>query len=286
MKIFTVDLYKEFGVERKENERKGFLKCCLLEQTGEICAERRHPAMLVIPGGGYVHTSAREAEPVALKYTAENYNAFILDYSCNEAKYPSAFREAAMAMCYIRKNADALFVNPDCVAAVGFSAGGHLLGCISILHKSEELNFLGECKSFVRPDASLFIYPVVTSGKSAHRGSFDSLCGNNEELKKFLSLENRVDKDSAPAFIVSTFNDGCVPVKNSLLLADAYENSGVPFTVHIFEKGQHGLSVADETAYGKKAYQGVMESTSSDFHKWVKLSVRWLKDRGFEIIDR
>ena len=285
MIVKEVDLYSYFKVERPSGAM-GYLKVFLLNQKSSTAESRKHPAMLVIPGGGYYAVSEREAEPIALNYLANDYNAFILNYSVAPVKFPAQLIEGAMAMAYIRENAEELNVNAKCVGAVGFSAGGHLLGMISTMFDRCELDFLKDKKSYVKPDASLFIYPVVSGVEKPHLGSFENLIGENYEsrLEEF-SIDKNVSEKCSPAFIVSTFKDGGVPCKNSLLLASAYENYGVPFALHVFTNGGHGLSTAKQNVFKKEVYEEVKETTSKDFYKWIKLSINWLEEIGFESID-
>lgn len=283
MKVFTVDLYKEFNIDRPEGA-KGYLTCYLKETCDSIGNSRLFPSILVIAGGAYTNVSKRETEPVALKFIAENYNAFVLEYSCAPFKFPTAFIEASMATCYIRKNALSLSVNENCLATIGFSAGGHLNGCLSNLFDSPILDFLGQDKVLVKPNASLYLYPVVTAyeEKGSHVSSFEMLCGDNEELKEQLSIENCVTKNSPPAFIAGTCEDSCVPVSNALLLASAYQKNGVPFALHIFEKGPHGGSVGTKAVYSEQDYPVMQKRFSTDFKLWPSLALNWLKDLGFE----
>ena len=132
MQTKKIDLYEYFGVKRPENG-SGYLTTYIHDVSREVNIDRKSPAMLVIPGGGYAMVSFREDEPVALKYLSYGYNSFVLNYSVAPVKYPYAILEAVMAMEYVRKNADELKTDRNMVAAVGFSAGGHLCGCLGIL---------------------------------------------------------------------------------------------------------------------------------------------------------
>lgn len=285
MEITKVDLYDYFKVERSENS-KGYLTVYSLALSERVNLNRKFPAILIIPGGGYSGVSFRESEGVALKYLQKGYNAFVLNYAVSPAKFPTAFQEASMAMAYIRENAEELHVNKENVCAIGFSAGGHLLGCISTMYNRSEIDFLGDKKAFVKPDASLFIYPVISGTYKAHSGSFTRLLGDNVSIEKLeeFSIDKNVDENSPPAFIVSTFGDKSVACTHSLLLASAYEKHGVPFSLHIFEKGVHGLSICEKTVYEDKLFEEIIATTSTDFPKWVDLSLNWLSDRGFKII--
>ena len=96
------------------------------------------PAMLVIPGGGYVAVcTEREGEPIALDFVAKGYNAFVLNYRVGKPGdvFPKQLLDAGAAMIYIREHADEFGIDPERVFSLGFSAGGHLVGCLANLHK-------------------------------------------------------------------------------------------------------------------------------------------------------
>lgn len=268
----TVDLYKYFGVEREEGAQ-GYLDCYVPEISKEV-APRLRPAMLVVAGGGYSLVSDRERECIVFSYLAQSFVAFALRYSVAPIRFPAQLIEADMAMIYIRENAEKFAVNKERVAAIGFSAGGHLAGMLGIIPEEKEAkDVLGEKVKLARPDAVVLSYPVVTGGEKAHFGSFKNLCADDGKLIERLSLETRVNGSSAPAFIWATANDNCVPSENSLLLAAAYKRAGVPFELHIFEDGQHGLSLStEETQYPNEAVAA-----------WVKLCNKWLTSHGFTI---
>jgi len=269
-----VDLYEYFGLKRPQNGC-GYL-VTYVHDPMEHRPNRLRPAMLVIGGGGYSYVSQREKEPIAFKFLAESYNAFVLEYSCAPVAYPAQLNEGLMAMVYIRENAAKLGVIADRVAAIGFSAGGHLCAMLANLFDSEDAKkLLGDKASLARPDAVILSYPVISSGEKAHRGSFDNICAGNAELEKSLSLENRVKESSSPAFIWATANDGCVPSENSLYYALACKKHDVPFELHVFADGQHGLSLANEEVF----------TVNEPVQIWVKLALVWLKNRGFCIED-
>ncbi len=274
MKVEKIDLYAFFKLERPENAR-GYLTTYVLDN----CVENRlRPAMLVLGGGGYAFVSPREQEPVALKYMEKGFNAFVLDYTTAESSkacFPTQLIEGAMAIAYIRLNATELGVDENHVATIGFSAGGHLCGMLATMFDAPEvIDALGDNAKYTRPDAVVLSYAVITSGDMAHKGSFNNLSGNNQSLFERLSLENNVTENSSPAFIWTTGTDGAVPTENSLYMAMSYRAKGVPFELHVFEKGAcHGLSTAEEET-------GIVDVP---IQQWVPLSVTWLKNRGFKI---
>ena len=156
MTVDRINLYNYFGIE-KPLTAAGDLEIYIPTRNDRIGINRKRPAALVLPGGGYANTSEREAESVALKYVAEGYCAFVLRYSCKPNKYPLALQEAGMAMVYIRENYEKYGVKADSVFSIGFSAGGHLCGCLATLYDSEVLDFLGEKKVLVKPNACVLM---------------------------------------------------------------------------------------------------------------------------------
>jgi acetyl esterase/lipase len=115
----------------------------------------------------------------------------------------------------------------------------------------------------------ILAYPVITSGEFAHRDSFINLLKDRyEQDLALVSLENQVSPDTPPAFIWHTFDDGCVPVENSLLLANALRKQGISFEMHIFPSGPHGLSLAtDET--------GIL---NEGCRAWTEMAGRWIHE--------
>ena len=273
-----VDLYRYFGIERGE-QAEGYLTAYVPDPLVPEIKAKLRPGMLVIPGGGYWFRSGREKEPVALAYLREGYCAFTLDYSV-QALFPVPLLEAAMAMIYLRENAAKYGLDPAHLAAIGFSAGGHLAGMLSMLYEEPEIvSVLGERAMNARPDAVVLSYPVITMGELTHGGTRDVITGGREELLQRLSLEKRVSKKAAPAFLWHTQEDDCVPVENSLLLAAAYRKAGVPFAMHIFEHGPHGLSLISPETSDQTEY----DTRLAPVGKWFSLSVDWLKSRGFAV---
>lgn len=238
--------------------------------------DHRHPAVLVLPGGGYHFTSDREADPVALKFMAEGFTTFILRYSCQPDRYPTQLLQAAATIAFMRINAAEYHIDPDRIFVLGFSAGGHLTASAGILWKEPVIKeVLGIDNELCRPTGMVPCYPVITSGEFAHRGSFNNLLGPDatQEMLDFVSLEKRVDADTVPAFIWHTFADSGVPVENSLFLANALRKHNVPFELHIYPEGVHGLSVCSELS--SMPDQPHLRNTHNA--TWVPLCIEWMK---------
>ena len=239
-------------------------------------------AMLVIPGGGYgAVCSDREGEPIALSYLTKGINAFVLHYSVgSEIKDPlDPLAEASLAILHIRANAQKYNIDPARVFAVGFSAGGHLAGSLGTLWNDAELQArLPEAGDGNRPTGVVLCYPVISASNIGHMGSFSNLLHSQTPdaaaLERF-SLEKHVGAHTSPAFIMHTYDDGLVPVENSLLMAQAYAQAHRPFEMHIYPHGPHGIALAN-----KVTWCGAHDMVSPAAARWVSDSVEWMKTVG------
>lgn len=239
------------------------------------------PAVIVFPGGGYEFLSDREAYPVADLFSSHGCVSFILRYAikpyCGEI---NPLLDAARAIIYLREHAEEYRIDPHKIAVCGFSAGGHLAGYISTRYDDERvLEKLGAKKGDARPDASILCYPVVTSVKATHRHSFINLYGKDadefteDELRR-VSLELNVTESTPPAFIWTTADDALVPSSNSLLYASALYEHGVPYELHVFPSGAHGLAMADRGTRPALDHDGVY--VSPYVARWTEWAASWL----------
>lgn len=247
----------------------------LLDNSPDIDPERVRPAVLICPGGGYAFTSDREAEAVAIRFNSYGYHALVLRYSVAPAEFPASLVELAAAVRLVRERAEVWHVDRKRVLVAGFSAGAHLACSLGVFWNQPFLQkLLGTEPESYRPDGMILSYPVITSGEFAHRGSFVNLLGGQDDAKRALvSLEHQVSKETPPAFIWHTFADNSVPLENSLLLADALRKAGVPFELHIYPHGGHGLGLANEETMCKRTGFGVQPECQS----WTELAHTWVQ---------
>lgn len=279
MEVRVIDLYQNYGVVPPPGAAAK-LTVWHYKTPMRIGEGRKRPGVLILPGGAYRHTSEREAEPVALRFAALGYIPFVLQYSCAPYLFPTALREAALGMRYIRENAAEFDVSPNMVAAIGFSAGGHLCGTLGTMYDGKEVADLAPA-ALIRPDALGLCYPVAVSWGRTHEESFENISGGNSALRERLSLDKLVRRDMPPVFLWHTRQDASVPCRNSLLLACALEEAGVDFTFHLYHWGKHGLSNADETVYPADGVPQV----SWDVPGWLNAMVRFFEEQGLKIRD-
>ncbi len=242
---------KRFTLSSGENVT---LTAYLLDSSRELSNMDMRPAMLVLPGGGYHMCSDREAEPVAMAFAAHGYNTFVLRYSVGKgiSIFPRPLLDAEEALQMIYDNSVEWHTDKSKVAVIGFSAGGHLAAALATMGR-------------VRPAACVLGYPCILESIG------DVLA------EKVPSLEKQVDDKTPPTFIISSSEDTCVPIANSLEFAAALDKAGVPFEMHIFEKGHHGFSLAIPAVYSNP------EAREYNAHLavWIDLCVKWLATRFF-----
>ena len=204
-------------------------------------------AVLICPGGGYRHLSeTKEGSQIAQWFNTLGVTAFVLHYRINPYLYPHAFEDAVRAMQIIRSQSKMRGTDPDKTGVIGFSAGGHLASMLGTLNVNPLSLIKDTLNGFsTRPDFMALIYPLITlSDEYTDTASRTKLLGPhpNPRLIAQLSTENRVNPNTPPTFLVSTYDDR-LAAENSLLFYIALRKAKVPAELHIFSKGGHGYGL-------------------------------------------
>ena len=228
-------------------------------------------SILVLPGGGYARLAPHEGENYARWLADHGVTAAVLQYRLGSAGYrhPAMLNDAARGLRSLRWMARRDGLNPAHVGIIGSSAGGHLASTLLTHFDSGNPAAPDPIeRESSRPDFGILCYPVITLGEFTHQGSLQNLLGPEPDpaLVAALSNETQVSAQTPPCFIWHTAQDAGVPVENSLHFAAALRRAGVPFELHVFEHGGHGLGLP---AAGKKA------------PPWDEPCLRWLRLHGF-----
>ena len=249
------------------------LDCYLYEIYEAMPYRATRPAVVVCPGGGYTNCSCREADPIALGYFAAGFNSFVLYYSLKEkADYPRPLTDLSAAMKLIRENAEKWGIIKDQIAVCGFSAGGHLAASLGVHWNDDYIKDKTNCMGGEnKPDALILGYPVISTSYMENVGALERIVGNNDKewAYKQLNLHTCVSSDTPPTFLFHTFRDKAVPVGDSLQFALALEKNNIPFEMHIYPNGPHGLSLSTPDV--------CENGGDKDVAGWFQLSINWLR---------
>ncbi len=270
-------IMKYFSIHLDAEPSRGdpVLDCYLLERMpGE--APGHFTSVVVCPGGGYTHLSPREGEPVAMAFAAKGMQTFVLRYSLKPFMFPKPLLDAAKAISMIREHAEEWDLDPDKIVIGGFSAGGNLSAAIATFWNDKRIEEAGiDCRK-ARPDAVFLGYAVVTDeGDPEHPGALAKRLYEDKiedpEILKFAYIPDHVTGENPPTFIWHTAEDPVVPVRNALAMANSLSVHKVPFELHVYPKGPHGLALANEhTCNGNPAM------IVPEVQGWTDLCCDWI----------
>jgi acetyl esterase/lipase len=213
-----------------------------------------HPAVIVLPGGGYRTLSTeKEGGDEARWLNAHGVTAFVLEYRLGPRYgFPVPMLDGARALRYIRSHAAELDVTGNKIGLWGFSAGGHLAAYLATTHDAGNVTAVDPIDRVSdRPDFVILSYARLTLDPSIPRKtSLEGLIGTHPTaaLEDAVSLERHVTKDTSPCFLFATTEDQTVNAMNSTTFYDALKRAGVSAELHVFERGRHGLGMAQDVA--------------------------------------
>ncbi|MFM5929693.1 MAG: alpha/beta hydrolase, partial [Novosphingobium sp.] len=209
-------------------------------------------AVLITPGGGYrLVVVDKEGYEMARWLAARGFTAFVLFYRLPGDGWKSGpdtpLIDAQRAMRLIRHRASDYGIDPERVAAMGFSAGGHV--CASLSTRFAVPAYLpvdAADKLSARPACAAPIYPVISMDPAiAHAGSRALLLGPKPSPGQEMawSPDQTVPADAPPHFLLHAEDDATVPVENTLRLRAALKARNIPVQTHLFAQGGHGFGL-------------------------------------------
>lgn len=228
------------------NEARNVTLTAYIQEAGGEFQFPKRPAILVMPGGGYAMCSDREADPVAMAYLKAGFQAFVLRYSTGAYRpWPNPLNDYEQAMELIKGKADEWNLDIGRIAAVGFSAGGHLCACAATIAKN-------------KPAAAILVYPAILK----------DICDMCQPGMPY--PYEHVTTQTSPCFLVAARDDRTVDIKNTLMMELALADKGIPFESHIYSYGGHGFSTGEDWI--------INNSLSPRVPNWVNDSIGWLKE--------
>ena len=205
--------------------------------------------LMYVHGGGWIEGDKAEGE--GWKYLNDSgflvvsVNYRLGDY---QTKFPAMIEDVKCAVRFLRANSNEYNINPDRVAALGVSAGGHLVALLGTADESAGWD-VGEY-----PDQPSEVQAVIVmSGISDFTGNipsglnssiyyaFGKLAGKDTPENIAASPVSYITSDDPPFLIIHGDRDGVVPVEQARILHIKLSEIGVPSTLVIVEGGDHGL---------------------------------------------
>ena len=227
-------------------------------------------AFIVCPGGGYAGLAKHEGKPVAEWLNTLGITSFVLRYRhAPKYEHPIPLGDAQRAIRTLRAQAKKWNIDPNRIGIMGFSAGGHLTASAGTHYDKGNPDSDDPIERVsCRPDIIAPIYAVITMGKYTHEGSRKNLLGDHPspDLIELMSNEKQVTPDTPPTFLMHTVEDPVVHSNNSLLLALALREAGVEHELHLYQKGRHGVGLAQDDPILKS---------------WPERCADWLRLHGF-----
>lgn len=199
-----------------------------------------------------------------MEFLSLGFQVFVIEYTCFPGDMSNfrPLRELADCVCTLRKNRESWHIDPDRIAVLGFSAGGHLAASLGAFWNDRSVGLPEGC----RPDALVLCYPVISTREFAHEGSAENVSAGDGAYRDKLNLFRQVTADFPPVFLWHGGEDDTVPPENSLWLAVELKKHGVPFEYHLFGSGAHGISVCTRE----------VETPDAVCRPWVPLCKSWL----------
>ena len=231
-------------------------------------------SFIICPGGGYAALAPHEGFQYAIWLNEQGITGFVLKYrlGSNGYRHPAMMQDVQRAIRYVRANAEKWNLDPNKIGVMGSSAGGHLAST-ALTHFDAGNPAAADPidRASSRPSLGILCYAVITMGPDTHSGSKRYLLGDNPDssLVELLSNEKQVTANTPPVFIFHTFEDSTVKVENALEFASALRRNKVPFALHIYPKGSHGMGL------------GSAQWDPGNRHPWTNDCALWLKEQGY-----
>lgn len=279
-------IYKTINLDLQVSEVT--LTTYIPEATSEYQKEKKIPAVIICPGGAYQFLSDREGEPIALRYNSRGYAAFVLRYRVGmegQAIQPEPILDLGRAMVYVKKHAEEWRIDKNCISICGFSAGGHLCASYATMwHNVWITEKLKVSKEMLKPCAAVLGYPVTDMVlmenirrknptelmNGVNIAMFGKIAPEQDELYKYSPVYH-VDGLTIPCFIWHTFEDELVDVRNSLHFAEELYIHNIPYQLHIYPWGKHGLALSDVTT---DCGEGSIEA---DVEAWYEAMITFME---------
>jgi acetyl esterase/lipase len=225
------------------------------------------PGILLIHGGAWAMGSRKKMRPYGEAFAEAGYVAVSVDYrKLPKYAFPHCLHDVKAAVRWMRLNAEDLGLDPNRIAVMGQSAGGHLAALLATT--AQEENFKGDANS---GPSSAVQSAIVMYGPTDLRPLGAYIKKNEGRLvgrrfrrffSDFFTREQQgvvdpygaaspvlyVDEQTSPIFLIHGADDKLVTTAHSRAMLQAMAQAGVPGKLielegekHAFDHGQPDL---------------------------------------------
>ncbi|MCD8356427.1 MAG: alpha/beta hydrolase [Clostridia bacterium] len=267
---------------------------------------QKRPGIILAPGGAYLIHATREKEGIALEFLAKGYNVFILEYSLGfssrevkdsgaedldtNARYPVPVLEMMEAIHYVKMHRDELNLDISRLFLMGFSAGGHVCASCGVFWNSprltKHLSFEPQ-QDELKVSGMILGYPLINpcpekklslndpknpETKLVYEFLFETQTPSQEQMDA-VNLTKHVSPMTIPTFIWHSIDDPVVCTADTTRFVLALQENDVNCTYHLFDKGGHGLGLAN------KIYAHNPDEVQPDISIWTTLAQNWMESK-------
>ena len=269
MEIRTINLSPEGRVN---------MKTYILDSIMNGNKQPNRAAIIILPGGAFTHLSETEAEPVAFTFAKEGFHTFVLNYSIGDySEFPNPLDDVSRAIWEVRQNAGQWGIEANQIVLMGFSAGACVAAMSATQWNTPGLaERINAPKDSIKPNAA-----VISYGCSRLSTIFDNKDDENliipppgkitRDRTPEADVVNYIGPHTPPIFFWHNRYDQYVPVINPILMGEAMSKHKLPFEMHIFQNGLHGMSVSNTLS---DPSGGRIDPAVA---MWVPLCTLWIK---------
>lgn len=256
-------------------DTKFTLDTYFLDPIADFETQVERPLAIICPGGAFRFQSDREAQPIAMQFNAAGMHALVLHYQLVDGDtpvYPLALQEMATTLNWLKSQKENHHIDLNKVVLIGFSAGSQIVANFnSIMLDPEQREKIFTDELTVEPAANILSYPVIDMTLGWPKDE-DWAMKISPDIYYWQAQEHLTDHGK-PTFIWQTVTDQAVPVMNSIIYAQKMDLLGIPYEMHLFGSGSHGLSMATYVTQNP----GNEANLNSNDAKWWELCLNWLK---------
>ena len=224
------------------------------------------PVVVMVHGGGFRAGNRQSYLPMAIKLAQRGYVAATVTYRlAPQHPFPAAVHDVKAAVRFLRANAGKYGIDPERMAALGGSAGGHLVLFLGLTAGVPEFEGTGPNREFSSRVSCVVDYYGPTDFTQSYSKSVDAaevlplFLGGDLKQKRLEHIRasplNWVTPNAAPVLAIHGTQDTYVAYEHSVWLIGRLLDAGVPAELDTIPGAGHGFKGADAERADRRAFE-------------------------------